>query len=94
MDESKGQLPIVIRYNAQDYETRWVPDPRVGYVKSFREEHRDDGFVAIIPSAQPRPRSADAVPPPIQHRHSCHAWLIALLAIGICLAAFALGRLI
>jgi hypothetical protein len=48
-ESTLGKLPVLIRYRAQDYDTRWVHDPRIGYVKAFREDHRDDGFVAIIP---------------------------------------------
>ncbi len=48
--QSCGQLPILIRYRAQDYQTRYLDDPRVLYIEEFRAEHPDDGFVAMIPS--------------------------------------------
>jgi hypothetical protein len=46
----KGLLPILIRYRAQDYETRYLDDPRVLYIEEYHDLHRNDGFVAMIPS--------------------------------------------
>ncbi len=48
--QTRAQLPILIRYRAQDYETRYLDDPRILYIEEFRDLHRDDGFVAMIPS--------------------------------------------
>ena len=48
--QTRTQLPILIRYRAQDYETRYLDDPRALYIDEFREQHPDDGFLAIIPS--------------------------------------------
>lgn len=48
--QTRARLPILIRYRAQDYETRFLDDPRVLYIEEFRDLHRDDGFVAMIPS--------------------------------------------
>ena len=52
-----GQLPILIRYKAQDYQTRYVDDPRILYIDEFRALHPDDGFVALIPSEASAKRS-------------------------------------
>lgn len=48
--QTRAQLPVVIRYRAQDYETRYLDDPRALYVEEFQEQHPDDGFFAIIPN--------------------------------------------
>jgi hypothetical protein len=48
--QTRARLPILIRYRAQDYETRYLDDPRVLYIEEYRDLHRDDGFVAMIPS--------------------------------------------
>ena len=55
--QTRGQLPIQIRYRAQDYETRYLDDPRVLYIEEFHAEHADDGFVAIIPSERAAKRN-------------------------------------
>ena len=44
-----GLLPILIRYKAQDYQTRYLDDPRVLYIEEFHDLHRNDGFMAMIP---------------------------------------------
>lgn len=48
--QTKTLLPIQIRYRAQDYETRYLDDPRHLYIEEFHTEHADDGFFAFIPS--------------------------------------------
>ena len=47
---ARARLPILIRYRAQDYETRYLDDPRTLYVEEFQAQHPDDGFFAIIPA--------------------------------------------
>lgn len=48
--QTLAKLPIQIRYRAQDYETRYLDDPRALYIDEFNAKHADDGFFAIIPS--------------------------------------------
>lgn len=55
--QTRGQLPVQIRYRAQDYETRFLDDPRVLYIEEFHAEHADDGFVAIIPTEKAAKRN-------------------------------------
>jgi hypothetical protein len=56
--QSHGQLPILIRYRAQDFQTRYLDDPRIMYIEEFRKLHPDDGFVAMIPSPRVAARQA------------------------------------
>ncbi len=46
----RATLPVLIRYRAQDFETRYLDDPRALYVEEFQSQHPDDGFFAVIPT--------------------------------------------
>lgn len=55
---TEGQgLPVLVRHNAQDFDMRYLVDPRPLYIEEHNAQHADDGFVASIPRAT-KPQTA------------------------------------
>ena len=74
-----GQLPILIRYRAQDYQTRYLDDPRILYLEEFREQHPDDGFMAVIPREKSAKLEAS-----LRSKKVLSYSLVALTTIALC----------